>query len=58
MTSDKLLSVFYVGDWDPSGLHMSEMDLPARLEGYGARVTLKRTVAVHADRPPDDADAS
>src|SRR5262249_32574814 len=25
----------YVGDWDPSGLHMSEVDLPGRLEEYG-----------------------
>jgi hypothetical protein len=27
--------VFYVGDWDPSGLHMSEIDLPTRLGMYG-----------------------
>jgi hypothetical protein len=26
------LLVYYVGDWDPSGLHMSEVDLPRRLE--------------------------
>lgn len=25
----------YVGDFDPSGLHMSEVDLPGRLEEYG-----------------------
>jgi hypothetical protein len=25
----------YVGDWDPSGLHMSQVDLPGRLEEYG-----------------------
>ena len=30
--SDKPLTVLYVGDWDPSGLHMSEIDLPDRLE--------------------------
>ncbi len=24
----------YVGDWDPSGLHMSEVDLPERLQRY------------------------
>ncbi len=28
------LRVLYVGDWDPSGLHMSEEDLPARLHNY------------------------
>jgi len=26
----------YVGDYDPSGMHMSEMDLPGRLRRYGA----------------------
>jgi hypothetical protein len=30
----KPLHVLYVGDWDPSGLHMSEEDLPARLHTY------------------------
>lgn len=31
------LVVLYVGDWDPSGLYMSEHDLPARLNRYGQR---------------------
>jgi len=31
------LIVLYVGDWDPSGLYMSEHDLPARLIRYGQR---------------------
>lgn len=25
----KRLTVFYVGDWDPSGMHMSALDLPS-----------------------------
>lgn len=29
-------TVLYVGDFDPSGLHMSEVDLPQRLARYGA----------------------
>ena len=29
------LTVLYVGDWDPSGLYMSEKDLPERLGRYG-----------------------
>jgi hypothetical protein len=29
------LIVLYIGDFDPSGLYMSEVDLPRRLEGYG-----------------------
>lgn len=32
---DKPLVVLYVGDYDPSGLYMSEVDLPARLDRYG-----------------------
>jgi hypothetical protein len=27
---------YYVGDWDPSGLYMSEVDLPSRLVRYTA----------------------
>jgi hypothetical protein len=29
------LAALYVGDWDPSGLYMSECDLPERLKRYG-----------------------
>ena len=37
------LIVLYVGDYDPSGLYMSEDDLPERLAKYGGdHVTLKR----------------
>jgi hypothetical protein len=37
------LIVLYVGDFDPSGMHMSERDLPTRLAEYGAaHVTLRR----------------
>jgi hypothetical protein len=39
---DRPLVVLYCGDWDPSGLHMSEEDLPARLEEYEANVELNR----------------
>jgi hypothetical protein len=37
------LFVLYVGDYDPSGLCMSEADLPKRLRNYGGdHVTLRR----------------
>jgi hypothetical protein len=37
------LIVLYVGDYDPSGMFMSERDLPDRLEKYdGAHVKLRR----------------
>jgi hypothetical protein len=31
----KPLIALYVGDWDPSGKHMSDVDLPSRLKSYG-----------------------
>ena len=34
-TDGRPLIVLYVGDFDPSGLFMSEMDLPARISEYG-----------------------
>lgn len=43
------LRVFYAGDWDPSGLHMSEIDLPNRLEEFGARVALSRIALTETD---------
>jgi hypothetical protein len=37
------LNVLYVGDFDPSGMFMSEEDLPNRLADYGGdHITLKR----------------
>jgi hypothetical protein len=33
--------VLYVGDWDPSGMHMSEVDLPRRLQRYGASASFR-----------------
>jgi hypothetical protein len=47
--------IFYIGDWDPSGLFMSEEDLPNRLRQYGAEPTEFRRVALTEDdiRDPD-----
>ncbi|MBE3071709.1 MAG: hypothetical protein IMZ67_01925 [Acidobacteria bacterium] len=45
----KLLTVFYVGDHDPSGLHMSEADLPRRLKEYGGVVDLIRLALTKED---------
>jgi len=43
----------YVGDYDPSGLYMSEVDLPRRLEEYGAtRFAVERVALVEADLHP------
>lgn len=49
----------YVGDWDPSGLYMSEVDLPRRLEKYGGNVELIRVALTRedlADLPSFNAD--
>ena len=44
------LIAFYVGDWDPSGLRMSEHDLPKRLPKYdGHHVLLKRIALTRDD---------
>lgn len=40
--NDKSLTVLYVGDWDPSGMNMSEVDLPTRLARYGGAATIIR----------------
>jgi hypothetical protein len=41
------LVALYVGDWDPSGLYMSERDLPERLERYeGYHVDVNRIALV------------
>lgn len=47
--TDKLLTILYVGDWDPSGLHMSEMDLPRRLARYGGNVEVIRLALTGRD---------
>ncbi len=39
----------YVGDWDPSGLHMNEVDLPRRLEEYGGDVKIIRVALTQED---------
>jgi hypothetical protein len=51
IAGDKRQTVLlYVGDYDPSGLHMSEQDLPARLTNYGAGdFCFKRIALVERD---------
>jgi hypothetical protein len=46
---DQPLVILYVGDWDPSGKHMSDVDLPRRLTQYGARYELTRIALERAD---------
>lgn len=47
--NDKPFTVLYVGDWDPSGMQMSEVDLPDRLQRYGGAATIKRVALNECD---------
>jgi hypothetical protein len=40
------LIILYVGDYDPSGMYMSEEDLPKRFEKYGGNHILLRRIAL------------
>ncbi|ADG17050.1 conserved hypothetical protein [Paraburkholderia atlantica] len=57
---DRFTNLLYIGDFDPSGMHMSEMDLPERLSRYGAgdefayflkRIALTRTDVMNPELP-------
>lgn len=47
--ADRPLSVLYVGDYDPSGMHMSEVDLPNRLARYGGDADIQRIALTTED---------
>lgn len=47
--TDKKAVVLYIGDYDPSGMFMSEVDLPARLERYGSAWEFVRIGVLEAD---------
>jgi hypothetical protein len=48
MADHRPWEVLYVGDWDPSGLAMSEVDLPDRLDRYGGYRVYLRRLAIDA----------
>ena len=45
---DRPLVALYIGDWDPSGLCMSEHDLPQRIKEYGGDHIELRRIALTA----------
>jgi hypothetical protein len=49
------LIALYAGDFDPSGLHMSEVDLPGRLAEYDARDVKLRRLALTIEDVADPA---
>ena len=44
------LTILYVGDHDPSGRYMSDVDLPSRLEEYGGEADILRAAVTDLDR--------
>src|SRR5699024_292367 len=47
--SAKELVILYVGDWDPSGMYMSEQDIPERLRRYEGDAHIERVALTRAD---------
>lgn len=47
--ADTRLTVLYVGDWDPSGMRMSERDIPERLDRYGGQADVRRIAIARED---------
>ena len=48
-SDDKDFIAFYIGDHDPSGMYMTEVDLPERLQRYGARGRFQRIAITEED---------
>ena len=48
--ADRPLVALYVGDWDPSGLCMSEVDLPKRIKEYCGHHIEFRRIALNAEQ--------
>ena len=46
--NERRLTILYVGDWDPSGMNMSEIDLPRRMDRYGGNAKIAR-IALNDD---------
>lgn len=49
LDDSRQLTALYIGDWDPSGLHMSEVDLPRRLDRYDGDVQIIRLALSSVD---------
>jgi hypothetical protein len=48
---DRPLVALYIGDWDPSGMCMSEVDLPRRIAEYGGHHIEFRRIALSGSKP-------
>ena len=43
------LTILYIGDYDPSGMHMSVIDIPQRIDRYKGIATVQRIALLDAD---------
>jgi hypothetical protein len=51
---DRPWVALYVGDRDPSGMSMSEVDLPGRISRYGGQVLIERVAITEHDTRPTE----
>ena len=47
---DRPLVALYIGDYDPSGMNMSEQDIPARLKKYGGNHIQCKRIALTVEQ--------
>ena len=45
----RILEILYIGDYDPSGMYMSEVDLPKRIEKYDGVANVTRVALTRED---------
>jgi hypothetical protein len=41
--------ILYIGDWDPAGCYMSDVDAARRVKEYGANIDIKRVALLKSD---------
>lgn len=49
LADERAMHVLYIGDWDPSGLHMSMVDLPERIDRYNGVINIERIALTEHD---------
>jgi hypothetical protein len=49
LEDDRPLTLLYISDHDPSGMHMSAVDLPGRVKRYGGLVEIRRIALTRDD---------
>jgi len=51
--AERVLEILYIGDFDPSAMHMSEVDLPGRIDKYDGVVNVTRIALTRDDCTAD-----